>query len=235
VTPDAIGQSARTAIQASLFNTLRADRLAWLFEDVLRLDIAAGSVVYREGESARLGLVVEGLVRVYLTSPDGRQITVRYARPGGVLGIATTVIGPVDVGVQVLTPTSLLVLNVDRVRRLGQSDAAFAWALADELGQRLTGVLAAFAGSAFGSVRQRIARHLLDLAAEQQLGPTLVARVTHQELADAVGTVREVVARTLRDLRDLGLIETRRDGIVVLDPAQLHDQLGLGRSDKSHF
>jgi len=213
---------------------LPEDRQAWLFEDGLRLDIAPGSVVYREGEPPRLALVVEGLVRVYLTSPDGRQITVRYARPGSILGLATAVVGPTNVGAQVLTATTILALSVDRVRRLGHSDAEFAWAVADELGQRLTEVLTAFAGSAFDSVRQRIARHLLDLAAEHQEGATLVARVTHQELADAVGTVREVVARVLRDLRELGLIETRRDGIVLLDPAGLDDQLTPGLSDRSH-
>jgi CRP/FNR family transcriptional regulator len=228
------GPWARAAVQTSLFGNLAEERLAFLFEDALRLDIAAGSVLYREGAPPGFGLVVEGLVRVYLTSPDGRQITVRYARPGSILGLTTAVFGPVDVGVQVLAATSLLVLNVERVRRLGQTDAPFAWALAEELGQRLAGVLEAFAGAAFGSVRQRIARHLLDLAAEQQQGTALLARVTHQELADAVGTVREVVARVLRDLRDLGLIETRRDGVVILDPAQLHDQMCLGRGDKSH-
>jgi CRP/FNR family cyclic AMP-dependent transcriptional regulator len=66
---------------------------------------------------------------------------------------------------------------------------------------------------------QRVARHLLDLAAEG--GPELVAPVSQQQLADAVGTVREVVVRVLRDLRRAGVIRTGRDRIVIVDPARL--------------
>lgn len=85
----------------------------------------------------------------------------------------------------------------------------------------LYGVLEAYAGTAFGSVRQRLARHLLDLATAGQRDSALVAEVNHQALADAVGTAREVVSRSLQDLRAVGLIRTTRTGIVVLDPARL--------------
>jgi CRP/FNR family transcriptional regulator, cyclic AMP receptor protein len=66
-----------------------------------------------------------------------------------------------------------------------------------------------------------VARHLLDLAAQHQRGPDLVAHVSQQELADAVGTVREVVVRTLRELRQEGLLETGRAGIRILAPERL--------------
>jgi CRP/FNR family transcriptional regulator, cyclic AMP receptor protein len=48
-----------------------------------------------------------------------------------------------------------------------------------------------------------------------------VAAIGRQELADAVGSVREVVVRALRELRQAGLLETRRDGITLLDPERL--------------
>ncbi len=74
-------------------------------------------------------------------------------------------------------------------------------------------------------MRQRIAGHLLDLASAQQRpqGP-LVARVSQQELADAAGSVREVVARVLRDLRLARLVATSPNSVQILDPAGLHDQ-----------
>jgi CRP/FNR family transcriptional regulator len=70
-----------------------------------------------------------------------------------------------------------------------------------------------------------VALHLLDLASNQQgqHGP-LVARGSQQELAEAVGSVREVVARVLRDLRHAGLVATGPDGVRILDPTGLHDQ-----------
>jgi CRP/FNR family transcriptional regulator, cyclic AMP receptor protein len=165
--------------------------------------------------------VLSGLLRVYLASGDGRQTTVRYARASDVLGVPVAVGGPVGVNVQALTPSSVLMLNVATLQSLGQSDAAFAWAVAEEVTRRLYAVLETFAGDAFGSVRQRIARHLLDLAAEQQRDTRLVARLSQQELADATRTVREVAARVLRQMRDQGLVETTRHGIEVLDPSAL--------------
>ena len=49
----------------------------------------------------------------------------------------------------------------------------------------------------------------------------IVVPVSQQELADAVGTVREVVVRVLRELRRDGVVRTERDHIVILDPARL--------------
>jgi len=146
---------------------------------------------------------------------------VRYARAGDVIGVPVAVGGPAGVSVQALTSTSVLMLNVATLQSLGQTDPRFAWALAEEVTRRLYEVIETFAGNAFGSVSQRIARHLLDLAAEQQRSSTLVARLTQQELADATGTVREVAARELRHMRDRGLIETTRHGIVLLNPPGL--------------
>lgn len=48
-----------------------------------------------------------------------------------------------------------------------------------------------------------------------------MAAITQQELADAVGTVREVIVRTLRDLRREGLLQTDRTGIVIADAERL--------------
>jgi CRP/FNR family cyclic AMP-dependent transcriptional regulator len=53
-----------------------------------------------------------------------------------------------------------------------------------------------------------------------------VAHVSQQELADAAGSVREVVARALRDLRVAGIVATAGDSVVILDPARLHAESG---------
>jgi CRP/FNR family transcriptional regulator len=80
-------------------------------------------------------------------------------------------------------------------------------------------------GNTFAAVRQRVARHLLDLAAQRGPGreamAEIVVPVSQQELADAAGTVREVVVRVLRELRRDGVVRTERDHIVILDPARL--------------
>ena len=205
----------------ALDETTRARLLA----DAVRVDVLVGSVLYRDREASRMGLVVAGLIRVYLTSSAGRQVTVRYAREADVLGTAVSVIGPIGVSVQAITDSTLLIVNADRVRDLGHNDAGVAWAVAEEVARRLNEVLEAFAGTAFGSIRQRLARHLLDLAAERPRANLLLAPVSQQELADAVGSVREVVTRVLREMRDEGLVRTTRQGIVLLDPAGLSAQV----------
>jgi CRP/FNR family transcriptional regulator, cyclic AMP receptor protein len=64
----------------------------------------------------------------------------------------------------------------------------------------------------------------MDLASETQAGPALVVAISQQGLADAVGTVREVVVRALRELRTAGLVRTERDRIVLLDPERLVEE-----------
>ena len=106
-------------------------------------------------------------------------------------------------------------------------DPRVSWAIAEELNRRLYEVLEQTAVNAFGSVRQRVAAHLLDLASDRQRpGGRLVAHVSQQELADAAGSVREVVARALRDLRVAGIVATAADSVVILDPARLYAESG---------
>jgi CRP/FNR family transcriptional regulator len=181
--------------------------------------------MYRPGDEPWAVLVVDGLLRVYMSSTEGRHVTVRYTRAGDVLGIPVLVGGPVDVGVSTLADSRLFRLDARLLLTTARRDAAVAWALAEEVNRRLYENLRQTAVNAFGTVRQRVAVHLLDLAAARQRpGAEPVARTSQQELADAVGSVREVVARVLRDFRAAGLVVTAPNGVRILDPAALHDE-----------
>jgi CRP/FNR family transcriptional regulator len=114
-------------------------------------------------------------------------------------------------------------LRVDTLRSLLASDPAVARACAEELTRQLYRALDDLSEQAFLSVRQRVAHHLLALASLDE-GPHPIVRASQQELADAVGSVREVVTRTLHGLREEGLIETARDEIVLLDPVRLSEE-----------
>lgn len=171
------------ALAQSFIATLSVDTRQRLTAGAILLDIPAGAVLYRDDDAPRFGLVVGGLVRIFLTSAEGRQITVRYVRPDGIIGAPTAIGGPVDVSAQALTETALLTLDVDALRSLARIDPGLAWALAEEVTGRLYEVLEAFAGNVFGSVRQRVARHLLDLGADRQRGAILLVPVSQQALA----------------------------------------------------
>jgi CRP/FNR family transcriptional regulator len=87
------------ALQHSFLGALPRATLDRLLADAVRLDIPAGAVAYRDSEAPRAAVVLSGVLRVYLTSTDGRQTTVRYARQSDVLGIPVAVGGPVPVSV----------------------------------------------------------------------------------------------------------------------------------------
>jgi CRP/FNR family cyclic AMP-dependent transcriptional regulator len=213
------------AMARSFLGKLPSELVEELLADGERTDYPAGTTIYREGAAPRAVLVIEGLLRVYMTSAEGRQVTVRYARAADVLGIAVLVGGPVNVAVQALAPCSLFRINPPTLLRAARQDARVAWAVAEELNRRLYDTLQQAAINAFGSVRQRVAAHLLDLASAQQRPEgRLVAHVSQQELADAVGSVREVVARILREFRLAGIVATAPDSVVIFDPARLHSE-----------
>jgi CRP/FNR family cyclic AMP-dependent transcriptional regulator len=216
---DALARSFLADLPPELAGRLRAEGE--------RADYPAGTTVYRAGSGPRAGLVVGGLLRVYLMSVEGRQVTVRYARPGDVLGVAVLVGGPASTSVQAVEASSLFRISVRTLTAAARNDPRVSWAIAEELNRRLYETLEQTAVNAFGSVRQRVAVHLLDLAsAQQHPRGRLVARVSQQELADAAGSVREVVARVLRDFRIAGIVATAADSVVILDAARLYAESG---------
>jgi CRP/FNR family transcriptional regulator, cyclic AMP receptor protein len=220
---DVVDRDVDDAMARSFLAELPADLIGGLRAEGDRTDYPAGTTVYRAGDDPRAALVVRGLIRVFLSSPEGRQVTVRYARPGDVLGIAVLVGGPADTSVQTVEPSSVFRISARKLTAAARRDPRVSWAIAEELNRRLYDLLAQTAVNAFGSVRQRIAAHLLDLASDgQRPHGRLEARVSQQELADAAGSVREVVARALRDLRMAEIVATTPDSVVILDPARLH-------------
>src|SRR3954452_25539119 len=96
---DALARSFLAELPADLVSRLRAEGD--------RADYPAGTTVYRAGDDPRAALVVRGLIRVFLSSPEGRQVPARDARPGDVLGIAVLVGGPAGTSWQTVEPASV--------------------------------------------------------------------------------------------------------------------------------
>lgn len=199
------------------------------------IEFGAGHTLYAEADAAGLALILDGLLRVYMHASDGRQVTVRYVRGGDLLGVPAMVGGPAPVFVQAVVSGEAFFFDADRVKRAAHEDASIAWAFAQESVHRLYDVLEELAGNTFASVRQRVVRHLLDLAASHSAsdGP-LTAFVSQQDLANGVGSVREVVARVLAELRSEHLVRTSPGRVEILDPVGLSRQLWSRMRDQSH-
>ena len=226
--PLTAGDRRHGAIRDSLLAEFPAASRDQLLADALPIELPAGSMLYRDADEPRCALVVSGLVRAFLSAPDGRTVTIRYVRSGELLGIPIIVAGPIPASIQLVTNAELLVLNARTLQQLGRNEPVVGWLLAQELARRLTETYGAVADNAFGSLRERVARHLLDLAAVHD-DSRLVVDVTQQALAEAVGSTRPAVARVLGGLRQAGLIVTATRDIEVLDPEGLHAETHSGR------
>lgn len=199
------------------------------------VEFPSGRTVYAEADAERLAVIMQGLLRVYMHAGDGRQVTVRYVRAGGLLGAPALIGGPAPVFVQAVTEGTAFFFDPGRVKRVARDDASLAWALAEEAVHRLYDVLEELAGNTFASVRQRVARHLLDLATSRlDASGTLTASVNQQDLANSVGSVREVVARVLAELRSEHLVRTSPGRVEILDPLRMSRELWSRGRDESH-
>ena len=193
-----------------------------------RLLRGASSVTYERGARigdtawARPGVVVGGLVRAYVDSEDGREATLKYLRRGDAIGIGESLVEDWPCSFQALEATTILYFDGRQFEAALANDASLARIVAKNLARRLAGSSDTVRQFAFGRVRQRVATHLISLATPDGNG-RMTARVTQQELADAVGSVRDVVARSMAELSSAGLVVTSHGKVVITDEDALLD------------
>jgi CRP/FNR family transcriptional regulator len=175
------------------------------------------------GRGARdhVGVMMDGVARTTIQSPQGRTGTVLYHRRGDLLGVAS-LFQPMPADVVAVERTTVIWLDGAALARMARCSADLGWQLASALSEWGVHMSEAAEEFAFKSVQGRITKHLLLLASPQTYGggPS-VAHVTQQELADSIGSVREVVARTLATFERLGILTLSRRKITVLDDQAL--------------
>jgi CRP/FNR family cyclic AMP-dependent transcriptional regulator len=205
--------AGRAALSLSFLGALSDDLQERLFRSTTVLDVPAGRSLF----DPDLAIVVNGTLRAFVTDASGRQLTVRYVRTPDALGLAPAHGREFPVGYQAVTDCRLLRFGRSTLDEL-RGHPELGWASAELLAYFLDEVLAETARVAFHSVRERVAYHLVAAAGVIAGQPLPV----HQsDLAAAVGSVREVVARALGQLHHAGLIDVTAAGIVVLDAAGL--------------
>jgi CRP/FNR family transcriptional regulator len=212
------------AIASSSLHGLPSEVIRRLIDGALLREVPAGKTTHQEGDPPFAELVVRGLIRGYVSAPDGRTMSIRYCRPGALMGIATLFnqsTPRAHGNTTALVDSRILQLQPAAVRALAERDIRVTGALLRETSARVAEYIKEVEASSFATIRQRLARHLLDIAAEQQVGERLVAQANQEELAGAVGTVREVAVRILHDMRGEGLVLTSRGSVQLLDPARL--------------
>lgn len=217
----------RGAIRESFLVDLRADAVAALVDGAVRVEALAGMRICGSVGQPSVKLVADGLLRIVRTVADGRTITQRYLRRGEVGGIAMAFTefrdGRPTGRCDALMHSVVYQFRAETWRLAAERDARVAVAMLKDLSDVAERSMEHMANRALASMRQRVVGQLLD-AAE---GPDVIAPVTQQQLADGVGSAREVVARVLHELREEKLVATRVGSVVLLDPARLRLELNV--------
>jgi CRP/FNR family transcriptional regulator, cyclic AMP receptor protein len=181
-----------------------------------------GSVIFHPASQGRAYLLDRGLARGYTTVPDGRQATITFFHSRELIGGTSIVSHPPAIFVQVVVKSTMTSLQLEKVRKLAASENEVLAAVATHLSARVRSAYRLIAVRTLGDIKQRLAYDLLDRACRAQLVEgQLEARVTHAELADSIGSAREVVGRALAAMRKAGLVETAPGLVRVIDPLRL--------------
>ena len=187
-----------------------------------RVVYPAGTIALRPDGPPLACLIECGLARAFWNLPDGRQTTVAVIRPKEFVGSTATMNQTPWIFMQLITETTLMVLNLENVRAMAATELEVASAIAMHLGMRVRDAYRLIAVRSLGNIRERVAYDLLDRAAQSQLVVgRLEVTATQADLGDSVGSSREVMSRALRDLRAEGIVETAPGLIRVLDPDRL--------------
>ena len=211
-----------------------------LLEEPKRRQVLAGSrhVTYPAGATAYAAdapdfavIIERGLIRVYVGSPTGRQATAFYRHNGELLGVGLIKRPAINVYVQTVTEAEATSLDVNRLRTLAARDVEVSSALLTYFSTVLAHATRIIAVRSLGGITERLAFDLLDRACASQLASgRLVVRASQQQLADSIGSVREVVARSLRKLRAERIVSTAPNLVRVLDVERLEEVATQGAS-----
>jgi len=195
------------------------------YEELSRLTpklLPEGTVLFRPGDEAPgFVLVLDGTIAVSLTGRSGREIELYAVAPGETCVQTTLCL----LGQQVYsaeaaarTPLTLLIVPRGQFARLIDTSPGFRNYVFRSFGTRLADVTAVLEQVAFVRIEARLAAELL-----KRTGRDGVASVTHQDLASAIGSAREVVSRRLEGLARQGLVVLERGAVRIANRAGLEE------------
>ena len=224
---DSTYRLGQTLAKVPIFSGLTESELGFLAQRTVPRHYSAGEIVFGEGEPCSGLYVVEsGNVRIFKSSPNGREQVLSIDGPGS--SIAELPVfdgGTYPASVTAVDDVTLLFVSKQDFQALCLAHPQVPLKVLKVVGARLRRLVGIIEGLSFTTVRHRLASYLLRLA--QASGKRSAASVvvtlpvTNQELAAQIGTVRELVSRNLSRLQAEGILKI--DGRSVL----IHDMKAL--------
>jgi CRP/FNR family transcriptional regulator len=204
------------------FNDLPNNLLKNIAAEMQLREYQRGDVLFWEGDPCNgLHIIEQGSAKIYRLSPQGRQYIVRVLQGGDTFAEVPTFDGKTNpASVEALEVCRVWVINAEFLRYLVLDYPQFAQKILVNFGKMLRMMIQQVSEMAFYRVTHRLARLINELPPNDLQG-RLIPRWTQEQLAARLGTVREVVARSLRELERSGAIRLEEHYIHIADPSVL--------------
>ncbi|MDR1044580.1 MAG: Crp/Fnr family transcriptional regulator [Candidatus Adiutrix sp.] len=206
--------------RAAFFSGLEPELIEQLASIAAAKSYQAGEVVFNEGDPG-LGfhLLVEGRVKIYKSSPDGKEQLLHLFGPGEPFGEVAIFLGRgYPAQAQALSDCRTAFFPREALRRLISQNPDLAFGLMAVLAQRLTRFAGLLETITLKEVPARLAAFLLDLAGT---GPAAELGVSKSQLASLLGATPETISRAFGRLKSAGLISEEKTAIKITDRRRL--------------
>jgi CRP/FNR family transcriptional regulator, cyclic AMP receptor protein len=187
----------------------------------------AGSVLYLEKQDPRgVFVLCAGQVKLSISSSAGKTLILRIAKPGEILGLMAAMSGtPYEVTAETIHPCQVAYVRRDDFLRFVAKYPEVYQRVVKQLTSLYDGACEQLRTVALSaSAPERLARLLLNWSADgkqTQQGTQITIPLTHEEIAEFVGTTRETVTRTLSDFKTRNLLTLQGSTMMISNRAAL--------------
>ena len=196
------------------FDELSESILKDIAEHMHLREYQRGDVLFWEGDPCDgLHIVEHGSAKIFKLSPQGRQYIVRILQEGDTFSeVPAFDEGTNPVNVEALETCRVWVINNQKLHELIMAHPVFAQKVLVNFGKMLRGMVRMVSEMAFYQVTHRLARLIAEMRQEKS-----APHWTQEQLAARLGTVREVVARSMKELERSGAIKVEDRRIQIID------------------
>jgi CRP/FNR family transcriptional regulator, cyclic AMP receptor protein len=211
-----------------LLGAVAPAKLQELITQVELREIPRRQVIYLPGDPGdQIYFINGGRVKTSKVTRDGKELTLAYRGAGQVFGELAVVDGsPREEMAEAMKNAIITELPVEVFRDLLLSDAKLCFSFMAEMGRRRKQLETKLEHLVFKDVQAKLAALLLELAEEYgqetEDGLQIGLKITHQEMANLIGSTRETISLTLAQFKKRGLLDLNGRSVV------LKDQSGLG-------
>jgi CRP/FNR family cyclic AMP-dependent transcriptional regulator len=214
-----------------LLEKLTAEEMSQVAREVTVHEARKRRVIYMPGDPGdSVYFVNGGRVKISRVTPDGKELTLYYRTPEEMFGDACLIDGgPREEMAEAVDNVLLCQVPQDRVKSLIARNGAFCAALAMMLCNQRRELERKMEDLIFKDVESKLAELLLKLSesygVQDSRGTLVSVKVTHQEMANLIGSTRETVSLTLSQFKKKNLITTQGRKVIITDKEALESLL----------